>query len=55
VTSSPVLPNAVPATGNYTYTNYILLRENDTRYWLFRIGDHYAYSIAKSEVIYIRY
>jgi hypothetical protein len=55
VTSSPILPSAVPASGNYAYTNYILLRENETRYWLFRIGDHYAYSIPKSEVVYIRY
>lgn len=55
VTTSPVLPSAVPSNGNYTYTNYVLLREDDTRYWVFRIGDHYAYSIPKSEVLYIRY
>jgi len=55
VTSGPVLPSAVPFNGNYTYTNYVLLRENDTRYWVFRIGDHYAYAIPKSEVVYIRY
>ena len=55
VTSSPVLPSAVPSGGSYMYTNYILLRENDSRYWLFRIGDRYAYSIAKSEAVYIRY
>lgn len=55
VTSSPVLPSAVPAAGAYQFNNYVLLRENDTRYWLFRIGDHYAYSIAKTEVLYIRY
>ena len=55
VTTSPVLPSAVPANGSYTYTNYVLLRETDTRYWVFRIGDHYAYSIPKSEVVYIRY
>jgi hypothetical protein len=55
VTTSPVLPSAVPSSGNYTYTNYVLLREGDTRYWVFRIGDHYAYSIPKSEVVYIRY
>lgn len=55
VTSSPLLPSAVPSGGQFTYTNYVLLRENDSRYWLFRIGDHYAYSIAKSDVLYIRY
>jgi hypothetical protein len=55
VTSSPLLPSAVPSSGQYAYNNYVLLRENDSRYWLFRIGDHYAYSIAKSDVLYIRY
>lgn len=55
VTTSPLLPSAVPSNGNYMYTNYVLLREGDTRYWVFRIGDHYAYSIPKSEVVYIRY
>ena len=55
VTTSPLLPSAVPAGGNYIYTNYILLRENDARYWVFRIGDHYAYSISKGQVVYIRY
>jgi hypothetical protein len=55
VTSSPLLPSAVPSSGQYAYNNYLLLRENDSRYWVFRIGDHYAYSIAKSDVLYIRY
>jgi hypothetical protein len=55
VTSTPILPSATPATGQYTYSNYVLLRESDTRYWLFRIGDQYAYSIAKTQVLYIRY
>ncbi len=55
VTSGPVLPSAVPAAGAYEYNNYVLLRENENRYWVFRIGDRYAYSIAKSEVLYIRY
>ena len=55
VTTTPILPSAAPLTGQYTYSNYVLLRESDTRYWLFRIGDQYAYSIAKSEVLYIRY
>jgi hypothetical protein len=56
VTNTPILPSAAPATGGqFTYANYVLLRESDTRYWLFRIGDQYAYSIAKTEVLYIRY
>ena len=55
VTTSPVLPSAVPASGQYTYTNYVLLRENETRVWLFRIGDRYAYSIGKNDILYIRY
>jgi hypothetical protein len=55
VTAAPLLPSALPAGGQFEYNNYVLLRENDTRYWLFRIGDHYAYSIAKTEVLYIRY
>jgi hypothetical protein len=55
VTTTPVLPNAAPLTGDFTYSNYVLLRESDSRYWLFRIGDQYAYSIAKSQVLYIRY
>jgi len=46
---------AVPSNGNFTYTNYVLLRENETRIWLFRIGDRYAYSIAKNQIVYIRY
>jgi len=55
VTTTPILPNATPSTGQFTYSNYVLLRETDTRYWLFRIGDQYAYSIAKTQVLYIRY
>jgi hypothetical protein len=55
VTTTPILPNATPLTGQFTYANYILLRESDSRYWLFRIGDQYAYSIAKNQVLYIRY
>jgi hypothetical protein len=54
-TSGPVLPNAVPSNGLFSNANYVLLRESDTRYWLFRIGDQYAYSIAKSDALYIRY
>jgi hypothetical protein len=62
VSGAPILPtNAAGPVGSlltggqYTYNNYVLLRESDTRYWVFRIGDHYAYSIPKSEVVYIRY
>jgi hypothetical protein len=55
VTSSAILPNAVASNGGYTYSNYVLLKESATRYWLFRIGDQYTYSIAKSDVLYIRY
>ena len=45
VTVSPFLPSG----------SYVLLRETDSQYWVFRIGDHYAYAVAKSEVVYIRY
>jgi hypothetical protein len=55
VTTTPILPNAAPLTGQFTYSNYVLLRESDSRYWLFRIGDQYAYSIGKNQVLYIRY
>src|SRR2546427_13274300 len=54
-TSGPVLPTAVPSNGLFSNANYVLLRESESRYWLFRIGDQYAYSIAKSDVLYIRY
>ena len=56
VTNTPILPNAAPSTsGQFTYANYVLLRETETRFWVFRIGDQYTYSIAKSNVLYIRY
>ena len=61
VANAPILPtNASPVGsfltgGQFTFNNYVLLRESDTRYWVFRIGDHYTYSIPKSEVVYIRY
>lgn len=45
VTVSPFLPSG----------SYVLLRETDSQYWVFRIGDHYAYAVPKSEVVYIRY
>ena len=55
VAKTAILPNAASSNGQLTYTNYVLLKESDTRYWLFRIGDQYTYSIAKSDVLYIRY
>jgi hypothetical protein len=62
VSNAPILPTASAGPvgslltgGQYTFNNYVLLRESDTRYWVFRIGDHYTYSISKSEVVYIRY
>lgn len=56
VTNTPILPSAAPsAGGQFTYANYVLLRETETRFWVFRIGDQYTYSIAKSDVLYIRY
>jgi hypothetical protein len=61
VTNAPVLPggnlsaSGLLTNGMYTYNNYVLLRETETRYWLFRIGDNYAYSLPKSEVVYLRY
>lgn len=54
-TADPVLPGAVPTGSAYLYSDYLLLRESDSRYWVMRLGDHHVYSIAKSEVIYIRY
>jgi len=61
VTTSPALPGGTASAGGllsnglYSYNNFVLLRETETRYWLFRIGDNYAYSLPKSEVVYIRY
>lgn len=62
VTNSPVLPGGAStsasgllSSGLFNYSNYVLLRESDSRYWVLRIGDHYAYSIPKSSVVYIRY
>jgi hypothetical protein len=62
VSNSPILPTAATGPlgnlltgGQFTFNNYVLLRESETRYWVFRIGDHYTYSIPKSEVVYVRY
>jgi hypothetical protein len=55
VTSNPILPNETPSNGLFATSNYILLRESDTRIWIFRIGGSNAYSISKSSILYIRY
>lgn len=55
VTSNPVLPGATVSGAQFSYSNYILLRETDTRYWLLRIDNHFTYSIAKTDVLYVRY
>ncbi|GAC1504836.1 MAG: hypothetical protein NVS1B3_02160 [Candidatus Dormibacteraceae bacterium] len=55
VTNSPILPAATPANGLYTASTYVLLRESDARIWIFRIGGQNAYSISKSDILYIRY
>ena len=55
VTSSPILPFATPSNGQFATSNYVLLRESDTRIWIFRIGGQNAYSISKSNLLYIRY
>ncbi|MHB8613490.1 MAG: hypothetical protein ACYDAL_13830 [Candidatus Dormibacteraceae bacterium] len=55
VTQNPILPGSVVIGGAYSYSDYVLLRESDSRYWVMRLGDHHVYSIAKSEVLYIRY
>jgi hypothetical protein len=55
VTNVPILPGSTVAGGQFTNSNYILLRETDSRYWLLRLDNHYTYSIAKSDVLYVRY
>ncbi len=55
VSNTSILPNPATSNGQFAYANYVLLKESATRYWLFRIGDQYTYSIAKSDVLYIRY
>ena len=55
VTSSPILPNETPSNGLFATSNYVLLRESETRIWIFRIGGQNAYSISKSNLLYIRY
>jgi hypothetical protein len=55
VTTNPILPNETPSNGLFATSSYILLRESETRFWVFRIGGQNAYSIAKSEILYVRY
>jgi hypothetical protein len=55
VTSNPILPNETPSNGLFATSNYVLLRESESRIWIFRIGGSNAYSIAKSSLLYIRY
>lgn len=55
MTSSPILPGPTPAGGQFSYSNYVLLRETDSRYWLLRIDNHATYSLAKTDVLYVRY
>src|SRR5579859_2562977 len=55
VTNDPILPGYTVTGGQFSNSNYVLLRETDSRYWLLRIDNHATYSIAKTEVLYIRY
>jgi hypothetical protein len=55
VTLNPILPFEESSNGLWAATNYVLLRESDTRIWIYRIGAQNAYSISKSSLLYIRY
>jgi hypothetical protein len=55
VTSNPILPQETSSNGLWATQNYVLLRESETRFWVFRIGGQNAYSISKSDVLYVRY
>jgi hypothetical protein len=44
-----------PSNSLFAASRYVLLRENETRIWVFRIGGTNAYSISKSDLLYIRY
>ncbi len=55
ITVDPVLPGSAVTGGQFTYSNYILLRESASQYWLLRIDNRRTYSIAKTEVLYVRY
>lgn len=50
------LPDAVKAGNLVEYRKFVLLRETGTRYWLMRLGrTGDIYSVAKNEVLYVRY
>ena len=55
MTSDPILPGSTVTGGQFSYSNYVLLRESDSRYWLLRTDNQHIYSIAKTAVLYIRY
>lgn len=55
VTRDPILPGSVAAGAVFSNSNYVLLRETDSRYWLLRVDNQATYSIAKTDVLYIRY
>jgi hypothetical protein len=55
ITNDPILPGSTVTGGQFSYSNYVLLRESDSRYWLLRIDNQHIYSIAKTTVLYIRY
>jgi hypothetical protein len=55
VTSDPILPGSTVTGGQFSYSNYVLLRESDSRYWLLQTGNQHIYSIPKTAVLYIRY
>lgn len=55
VTRDPILPGAGAAGAVFSNSNYVLLRETDNRYWLLRIDNQSTYSIAKTDVLCIRY
>jgi hypothetical protein len=56
VTNNAILPNETKnSDGLFAATDYLLLRESDTRFWIFRLKGQNAYSISKSDVLYVRY
>ena len=55
ITRDPILPGSTVNGGQFSYSNYVLLRESDSRYWLLRTDNQSTYSISKVDVVYIRY
>jgi hypothetical protein len=50
------LPNPTKSGNLIEYRNFVLLRETGSRYWVMTLGlSSDVYSIARSEVLYIRY